>query len=119
MDENAAALMRANLLEVFGERDVERRAQAAARIYADDVAFADEDGVITGRRAITARAQELLDGVPAEFAFAEDGPMYGVGSRAALAWRFGAPGSEPVARGVDIATIVDGRISALETLLAG
>lgn len=117
MDENIAALMRANLHRVFGERDAGRRAQAAADTYAEQVTFVDEDGVITGREAITARAQALLDRVPPEFAFAEDGPIYGDGTRAALAWRFGPPEADPVARGVDIATIADGRISALETLL--
>jgi hypothetical protein len=117
MDENVAALMRANLHRVFGERDAVRRAEAAAATYAEDVTFADEEGVITGREAIAARAQALLDRVPPEFAFAEDGPIYGDGARAALGWRFGPPGGDPVARGIDIATISDGRIGALETLL--
>jgi hypothetical protein len=35
-----------------------------------------------------------------------------------MAWRLGPPGSEPVARGIDIATVNDGRISAIGMLLA-
>ena len=35
----------------------------------------------------------------------------------ALAWRFGPPGS-PVARGIDILTIRDGRVSVVRTLIA-
>ncbi|WGL53550.1 nuclear transport factor 2 family protein [Nocardioides sp. BP30] len=117
MDESVAALMRANLHLVFGERDAVRRTSAAESTYAEDVTFADEDGPITGREAVVERARALLDRVPPEFTFAEDGPIYGDGSRAALAWRFGPPGGAPVVRGLDIATIAAGRISALETLL--
>jgi beta-phosphoglucomutase-like phosphatase (HAD superfamily) len=117
MDEHVEMLMRANLHRVFGERDAGRRAEAVRETYAPDVVFADEDGSVTGHHAIAARARELLDRVPGDFAFFEDGPVYGTAGRAALAWRFGPPGGEPVARGLDIATIADERIVSLETLV--
>jgi len=44
-------------------------------------------------------------------------PRYVGPDTAALAWRFGPPGS-PVARGIDILTIRDGRVSVLRTLIA-
>jgi hypothetical protein len=49
--------------------------------------------------------------------FEEDGPRYVGTDTAALAWRFGPPGS-PVARGIDILTIRDGRVSVVRTLIA-
>jgi hypothetical protein len=70
-----------------------------------------------GRQALSDQAQKLLDGVPAGFVFEEDGPRYIGTDAAALAWRVGPPGS-PVARGIDILTIRDGRVSVLRTLLA-
>jgi hypothetical protein len=63
------------------------------------------------------QAQKLLDGVVAGFVFEEDGPRYVGADTAALAWRFGPPG-KPVARGIDILTIRDGRVSVLHTLMA-
>jgi hypothetical protein len=53
----------------------------------------------------------------AGFVFGEDGPRYVGTDTAALAWRFGPPGS-PVAHGIDILTICDGRVSVVRTLIA-
>jgi hypothetical protein len=70
-----------------------------------------------GRQALSDQAQKLLDGVLASFVFEEDGPRYVGTDTAALAWRLGLPGN-PVARGIDILTIRDGRVSVVRTLLA-
>lgn len=117
MDENVVALMRANLYGVFSERDDARRLETARSTYAEDGTFADEDGTIVGPAVIAERAAALLARVPASFTFTEEGPVYTAGNRAALAWRFGPPDGEPAARGLDLATIAEGRIVALETLL--
>jgi hypothetical protein len=118
MDEQTVALMRANLYDVFGERDDARRAEAVRRTYTDTIRFTDEQGTVTGHEAVDQRARAVLEEAPGDFVFAEDGPVYGDATRAALAWRFGPPDGDPVVRGVDVATVVDGRIDALETLLA-
>jgi hypothetical protein len=115
--ESTVALMRANLHQVFGERDPERRAAAARATYAEDAVFLDHDGPVVGRAAIEARAQALLERVPAEAAFSEAGPVYLGEGRAALGWEFGVAGADPFVRGLDLATIAEGRIVALETLL--
>jgi SnoaL-like domain len=114
---DAIELLHSNLLEVFGERDRDRRWAAIGRTYTEDVTFTDPDGDFVGWQALSDRAQELLDGAPTEFVFEEDGPRYVAADAAALAWRFGPPG-KPVARGVDFLTIRDGRVSAVRTLIA-
>lgn len=118
MDEQTRALMRANLHEVFGQRDPVLREEAVRRTYAETVAFTDEEGTVVGREAVAERARAVLDGVPPDFAFAEEGPVYGDRGRAALAWRLGPPDGDPAVRGIDLATVEDGLIVALETLLA-
>jgi SnoaL-like domain len=114
---DATELLYGNLHEVFSERDPERRRAAIERTYAQDVRFIDPEGEVVGRQALSDRAQKLLDGAPANFSLQEDGPRYVGPGTAALAWRFGPPGS-PVARGIDILTIRDGRVSVLRTLIA-
>ncbi len=79
--------------------------------------FIDPDREFVGRQALSDQAQKLLDGLMAGYVFEEDGPSYPVADTAALAWRIGAPG-KPIARGLDILTVRDGRVSAVRTLMA-
>ncbi|QNE37160.1 nuclear transport factor 2 family protein [Leifsonia shinshuensis] len=109
-------LLDANLHRVFGERDAAARRAAIDKVYTEDVVFTDPDGTASGRDALAAKADELLGGLPADFAFSEDGPRYEGAGRGALAWALG-PAGAPVARGVDIIVVRDGRISELQTLL--
>ena len=114
---DAKELLHSNLHEVFAERDPERRRAAIERTYTEDVTFIDPAGAFVGRQALSDQAQKLLDGGLAGFVFEEDGPRYVGTDTAALARRFGSPGS-PVARGIDILTIRDGRVSVVRTLIA-
>jgi len=114
---DAEELLHSNLREVFSQRDPERRWAAIERTYTEDVTFIDPDGEFVGRQALSDQAQKLLDGPLAGFPFEEDGPRYFGTDTAALAWRVGTPGS-PVARGIDILRIRDGRVSTLRTLIA-
>jgi hypothetical protein len=113
---DAKELLQSNLHEVFSERDPERRRAAIERTYTEDVTFIDPDGEFDGRQALNDQAQRLLDGVPADFVFEEDGPRYVGTGTAALAWRFGPPG-RPVVRGLDVLTIRDGLVSVVRTLI--
>ena len=70
-----------------------------------------------GWQALSDQAQKLLDGLLAGYVFEEDGPTYAGTDTAALAWRFGPPG-KPIARGIDILTIRDGRVSTVRTMIA-
>jgi len=114
---DAKELLHSNLHEVFSERNPQRRRAAIERTYTEDVTFIDPDGAFVGRQALNDRAQKLLDGVPASFVLEENGPRYVGTDTAALAWRLGPP-AHPVAHGIDILTIRDGRVSVLRTLLA-
>lgn len=62
MASSVTELMEANLLSVFNERDQGRRAAAIATTYADDVRWTDDDGVVTGRDQLAARAALLVGG---------------------------------------------------------
>lgn len=92
-------LLRANLHEVFSQRDSDRRRAAIERTYADDVRFIDPEAEVVGWQALNDRAQQLLDGAPGDSVLEEDGPRYLGPDTAAMAWRFGPPGS-PGARGL-------------------
>jgi hypothetical protein len=117
--EGLSALMHSNLLEIFGERDAARRNEAIRRTYSEDIAFTDPEGTVHGYDAVNKQAQKVLDKSPETFAFAPDGPLYVLGAaRAALPWAFGPVSGPAVARGLDIATIADGRITSVLTLLA-
>jgi hypothetical protein len=113
----ARDLLHSNLHDVFSERDPERRWAAIGRTYTEDVRFIDPNGEFAGWQALSDQAQKLLDGLLAGYIFEEDGPAYAGSDTAALAWRFGPPG-KPIARGIDILTIRDGRVSAVRTLIA-
>lgn len=110
------ALMRANLIEVFGERDRAKRRAAIARIYTDDVVFLDPDEVTTGHSALDAKAERILEDAPG-FVFAEDGPVYVNHDLGFLAWSFGPAGAPPVVRGFDTCFVEDGRIAKVYTVL--
>jgi hypothetical protein len=114
---DAKELLHSNLHKVISERDPERRRAAIQRTYTEDVTFIDPEGEFAGRQALSDQAQKLLDGVPAGFVFEEDGPRYVGTDTAALPWRLGPLGN-PVARGIDILTIRDDRVSVVRTLIA-
>ena len=114
-----ATLMHANLMEIFGQRDGTRRREAMRRAYTENIAFTDPEGTVHGYDAVDERVRQVLDKAPETFLFAPDGPLYVLsGAAAALPWMFGPPGGPPVARGIDIATIANGRITSVQTFLA-
>jgi ketosteroid isomerase-like protein len=108
-------LLVANLHDVFGNRDAVSRREAVERTFTEDVVFNDPEETVRGWDAVEAKARELLEKVPADFVFAEDGARYAGPDSGALAWSFGPPGA-PAARGIDVITVRDGRIAELTTI---
>ncbi|SNT63789.1 SnoaL-like domain-containing protein [Asanoa hainanensis] len=109
-------LMKANLLEVFNERDGDRRRAAIGRTYVADVIFSDPEETVVGHDAVDAKARRLLDESP-EFVFTSVGSIHVVDDLGYLAWAFGPLGKPAVVRGVDIALAGDGLIKRVYTLL--
>ena len=54
------ALLRANLLSVFNERDDSARVAAVSDIYAEDVVWYEPGDVVRGHEALNKRAGALL-----------------------------------------------------------
>ena len=109
-------LMLENLFSVFNVRDPQRRAEAIARNYTEDVTWTDPDGTTQGREALNDRAQKLLDRLPG-FVFTVAGPTYVSGNLGLLAFRVGVPEQPPAVSGIDVALVRDGQIAELHTLL--
>jgi hypothetical protein len=110
------ALMNTNLIEVFGERDPQRRRAAIERTYTPDVVFLDPDEIVEGWDALDAKVQKLLDGAP-DFVFSPAGPVYVNHDLGYLAWGFGPEGNPPAVRGVDACFFREGRIAKMYTIL--
>jgi len=110
-----AELLRMNL-QVFSERDPEKRRAAIDRTYVDDVRFIDPDTESVGREALNDRAQKILDDAPADFVLEEEGLAYVSPDTGVQAWRFGPPG-DPAVRGIDVLTARDGSVSVVRTLI--
>ena len=72
---DASELLHMNL-QVFSERDHEKRGEAIERTYVEDVRFIDPDGESVGREALNDRAQKILNDAPADFVLEEDGLAY-------------------------------------------
>jgi SnoaL-like domain len=109
-------LLLANLFAVFNVRDPERRFEAIARNYTEDVAWTDPDGTTRGHEAMNEKAQMLLDRLP-DFVFSAAGPVRVSRDLGLLAFNMGVPEQPPSVTGFDVAVVRDGRIAALHTLL--
>jgi hypothetical protein len=112
-----ATLLSENLHRVFGNRDPESRRRAIAELYADDVVFVDPEETLAGVDALDRKVVSLLEQAPPTFVFQQEGPVYVAPGFGAVAWSLG-PAGAPVVRGVDVITVVDGRIVELRTALA-
>jgi hypothetical protein len=110
-------LLNANLHGVFGNRDAVSRRRAIEATFAEEIVFSDPDETVVGWDALERKAAGLLDGAPAEFVFADQGPAYLAGDLGVQAWAFGPEGA-PIVRGVDVIRVRDGRIVELQTALA-
>jgi len=116
MSEPLESLMHANLLEIFNERDFDRRLAAAQRTYSENVEFYDPEGSAHGREEIVAKAQGLLDGAP-DFVFSPAEPVYITNNLGHLAWNFGPEGAPPVVKGIDIGLAENGVLTKVYTLV--
>ncbi len=117
MTQTIDQLMQGNLLEVFNERDAERRRAAISRIYAPDVHWTDDEGVTVGHNALDAKAADLQGKIgPLQFVAA--GPVHQTLGFGFLAWHLvGTDVNTPQMWGFDVAIIRDDVIAELYTVL--
>jgi hypothetical protein len=71
-DARIRELMLMNLFAVFNQRHPERRLNAIAANYTEDVIWTDPKRTFHGRQVLNDRAQELLDNLP-DFVFTAAG----------------------------------------------
>ncbi len=114
---NFDALMRANLVRVFNERDVGRRRAALEELYTADAKLYEPDDVFTGRDAISGAVEALMVRFPPEVVFSPIGVAVGHHGLGRLAWRAAAPGGAAVVTGSDVVQVEAGRIKSLHVLL--
>jgi SnoaL-like protein len=109
-------LLLENLFAVFNVRDPERRLEAIARNYTEDVIWTDPDATMHGHAEMNEKAQQLLDRMP-DLVYGAAGPVYISGDLGLLAFNLGVPEQSPAVSGIDVAQVRDGRIARLYTIL--
>jgi hypothetical protein len=109
-------LMRANLLDVFNERDQTKRQGAMDRTYAPDVRWTDAEGVTTGVDALETKCVALQQQL-GDLQFVAAGPVHQLPNFGYLAWHLTGPDGAPVMSGFDVAMISEGVITELYTVL--
>ena len=95
-------LMERNVLEVFGERDSERRKSVINELYTENCTFFEADDQIVGRDALNAKVEQLLKEAPG-FVFRLAGPAEVNHDLGRARWHFGPNGAAPVVTGMDVA----------------
>jgi hypothetical protein len=110
-------LMLANLLEVFNERDADKRKAAIGRTYANDVRWTDDEGVTAGHEALDAKCMGLQQNL-GDQQFVADGPVRLLQGFGYLAWHLVDPASgAPSLSGFDVALVTEDLITDLWTVL--
>jgi hypothetical protein len=107
------ALMQANIVRVFNERNASLRLAALDELYAEDATLYDPETVATGRQAISQAVDNLLLSLPPDFVFNAIGPAVGHNGAGRLFWRAGPPNGPVAVTGTDVAHIENGRIKLL------
>lgn len=111
------ALMQANLLRVFNERDAQLRIGAIREIYGEDAVLYEPNAVAAGHEAISQAVETLLSSLPLTVGFTATGPAVGHHGVGRLRWSAG-PLDGPVAvTGTDVAHFEDGKIQTLHVFL--
>jgi hypothetical protein len=108
--------MERNVLEVFGERDSERRRSVINELYTENCTFFETDDQIVGRDALNKKVDEILKGAPG-FVFRLTGPAEVNHDLGRARWHFGPKGAAPVVAGMDVAVFKQGRIASLYAFL--
>jgi len=116
LDTTLGQLMERNVVEVFGERDSERRKAVINQLYTEDCIFFEADDQIVGRDALNTKVEQILKEAPS-FVFRLAGHAEVNHDHGRLRWHFGPKGAAPVVAGMDVAVFEQGKIHALYAFL--
>jgi hypothetical protein len=111
-------LMSANLLRIFNERNLRRRAAAIRAMYAKDCFFADAIESVSGWDGVHGKVDRGHAAHPG-FVFKPSGPAVAHHGLACQRWRFGPPGACDAITGIDVAIFEKGFIKALYVFIDG
>jgi hypothetical protein len=104
-------------IDAWNEADADRRRELVAGVWTEDGTYVDPLMSGAGHEAIAGmigQAQQQFPGHRFELSFGPDAHNDNV----RFAWRlYGPDGGDPVAGGVDFATVVDGRLKAVTGFL--
>ncbi len=113
MKEQASAVIIRNLLEVFNEKDEEKRLQTVQELYVHDAIFFEADSSFKGYQAINQRVTEVLKTLPPEAHFRTAGAATRNHNLARLPWTLSFEDGSVVVSGMDVVVLEGERISAL------
>ena len=116
MNTTLGRLMERNVLEVFGERDSERRMSVINELYTENCTFFEADDQIVGRNALNAKVEQILKEAPG-FVFRLTGPAEVNHDLGRVRWQLGPNGAAPLVTGMDVAVFEQGRICSLYAFL--
>ena len=116
MNNSLGHLMERNVLEVFGQRDPERRKAAIGELYTEDCTFFEADEQIVGRDALDKKVGRMLQDAPG-FVFRLVSKAQVIHDHGRVQWQFAPNGAAPVVTGMDVAIFERMRIHALYTFL--
>lgn len=116
-DTDFDALMQANLVRVFSQRDPALRIAAIRALYAKDATLYEPHHSVSGHEAISRAVTTLLGNMPPDFVFAAVQPARGHHGVGRLRWRAGPPDGPVAASGTDVAVVKAGVIQSLHVFL--
>ena len=111
-----ASLLRALVLDVFDERDPDKRAGAIERVFTPDCEFSDPYGAYRGHAEIEQVVLNLHDKFRG-FRFHLIGEPQVIVDGGRIMWSSGPPEAPATLRGTDVAMVRDGRIAVLLTFM--
>ncbi len=107
-----------NVLEVFDERDEDKRLARMKQLYTEGAAFHEShDAIFQGLKAINIHVTELQKSIDRSLLFRPAGTQEQIADLARVAWTLSAEGGPAVGSGMDIGVSENGRIARLYTFI--